>query len=216
MPGPGHPVKLLRLGGALVGVFAELPGMSFLPGDEKQGAGRNRLNIGKRIEIHELHVAGKRRMRGKLRRLSLRSKLAAGSAVELKKLPLNGTGIFAKFMHSPAGILDGSAGKLHIPLLRRFRQNLLSLTGCLRIPETVPAGSSHVVHADGRNGLQAGINLGGADGKTAATAYPDHADAVPVHKRPRAQIIRGRAERLRIHIRRNGIPGFSVAPAPER
>lgn len=46
MPGPGHPVKLLRLGGALVGVFAELPGMSFLPGDEKQGAGRNRLNIG--------------------------------------------------------------------------------------------------------------------------------------------------------------------------
>ena len=55
-----------------------------------------------------------------------------------------------------------------------------------------------------------------ADGKTAAAAYPDHADAVSVHKRPRAQIIRGRAERLRIHIRRNGIPGFSVAPAPER
>ena len=58
--------QFLRLAGELVGVFAELEGMGLIAGDEEQRAGRNRLDVVERIEVHELDVAGQGRMRGQL------------------------------------------------------------------------------------------------------------------------------------------------------
>src|SRR3954451_9055408 len=72
--------QLLRLGGEPVGVLAELDGMGLLARDEQERAGRNRLDVVERIEVHELDVAGERRMRGQLRRAALRRELAAWRA----------------------------------------------------------------------------------------------------------------------------------------
>src|SRR3954466_5617741 len=60
--------QLLRLGGELVGVLAELDGMCLLARDEHQRTRRNRLDVVERIEIHEFDIARQRRMRGQLGR----------------------------------------------------------------------------------------------------------------------------------------------------
>ena len=85
MAGAGNDEKLLRFGCQLVGVFAELPGMCAFTRDEKHRTRRNRLDVIERVEIHELDVAGKRRVRCKFWRRAFRSEFASGGAVEVKK-----------------------------------------------------------------------------------------------------------------------------------
>src|SRR5215212_8903587 len=70
--GPRDDEQFLRLGGSLVGVFAELPGMGRLPSDEEHGAGRDRLDVLERVKIHEPDVAGKSWVRCKFWRLAFR------------------------------------------------------------------------------------------------------------------------------------------------
>src|SRR6267142_4382918 len=51
------------------------------------------------------------------------------------------------------------------------------------IAQSLTAVATHIVHADGRDGLHPGVNLRGADRKSATAATADHADTVTVHKR---------------------------------
>ena len=52
-------VEFLRVGCQLVGVFAELSGMSVLTGDEKHRTRRNRIYVIERVEVHKFDTAGK-------------------------------------------------------------------------------------------------------------------------------------------------------------
>src|SRR3954447_24592209 len=116
VPGVRDDEQFLRLGGELVGVFAELDGMGLLARDEEQRAGRNRLDVVERIEVHELDVAGQGRMRREFGRAALRSELAARRAIEVVELPLNGVGARRKLVHGPARVLGLAARELDVTL----------------------------------------------------------------------------------------------------
>ena len=104
-------------------------------------------------------------------------------------------------MDGAAGVPGFAAREFRIALFRRFPEDLLSLLQGHAMPESVPVGRAHVVHADCRYGLQAGIDLGGADGETAAAADADDPDPFTVHKRVRAEEVRGGAEGFGIQVR---------------
>lgn len=70
MAGARNHQQLLGLARELVGLLAEFPGVGVFADDEEHGPGRNRFDIGKRIEIHELDVAGQRRVRSEFGRLT--------------------------------------------------------------------------------------------------------------------------------------------------
>src|SRR4051794_38135126 len=55
--------QFLGLGGTLVRVLAELPGMRLVARDEQHRARGDRLNVIERVEVHELHVAREGRVR---------------------------------------------------------------------------------------------------------------------------------------------------------
>src|SRR3954452_17014070 len=84
------------------------------------------------------------------------------------------------------------------------------------MPQRVPIGGAHVVHADGGDRLHARIDLGGADDEAPAAAYSDRADPVPVYEALAPEIIDGGTKRFRIHIRRYKVASPSFAFAPER
>lgn len=70
MAGARNHQQLLGLARELVGLLAEFPGVGVFADDEEHRPGRNRLDIGKWIETHELDVAGQRRVRGEFGRLT--------------------------------------------------------------------------------------------------------------------------------------------------
>lgn len=70
MAGVRNYQQLLGLARELVGLLAEFPGVGVTADDEERGPWRNRLDIGKWIEIPELDVAGQRRVRGEFGRLT--------------------------------------------------------------------------------------------------------------------------------------------------
>ena len=201
MPSARNNVEFLRFGRQLVGVFAELSGMSILTRDEKHGTRRNRLYVCKRVKIHEFNVAAKRRMRCEFWRLAFRSIFSPWSAVEIIKLTLNGGRVFIQFMHRPTGVFGFTTRELYIALLGRRFDDFLSLLERLRVPEPVTVGSAHVVHADCRDGFYARVDLGCADDKAPAATNPDSTNPIPVNKRPGAQEIHRSTEILGIDIR---------------
>ena len=189
--------------------------MCLLARDEQQGAGGDGFNVRKGMEVHEFYVAGQCGMRGQFRRLAAGGEFASRSTVEFIEFLFNGVGIFVEFMHRAAGVFGCPSGEFHITLFRRFRENLLPLFKSLRFPESVAAGRTHVIHADGGDGFQPRVDFGGADGKASAAANPDGPDAAAVDKRARAQKVHGRAESFGIHVRRYGVAGFSRTFTPE-
>ena len=201
MPGSGDDIQFLRFRREPVRVFAELDGVRLFARDEQHGARGNRLDVRERVEVHELDVAGERRVRGELRGGAFRSEFPSRRPVECVEFPLDGRGRFRQFMDGAAGVPGFAAREFRIALFRRFPEDLLSLLQGHAMPESVPVGRAHVVHADCRYGLQAGIDLGGADGETAAAADADDPDPFTVHKRVRAEEVRGGAEGFGIQVR---------------
>src|SRR3954447_11086211 len=84
------------------------------------------------------------------------------------------------------------------------------------MPQGVPVGRAHVVHADGGDRLHARIDLGGADDEAPAAADPDYADPIPVYEALTAEIIDRGAKCFRMNIWRDKVAGPSFAFAPER
>ena len=101
--------------------------MSGIPRDEKHGTRRNRLDVSERVEVHEFHVTAQRRVCRELRRASLGGELPSRRAVEVIELTLNGMGILIQLMIRPAGVFGFTASKLHVALLHRVADDLLSL-----------------------------------------------------------------------------------------
>src|SRR5205809_7940890 len=93
--------------------------------DDKHRTRRNRLNIGERIEVHELDVAAQGRMRSEFRRAAFRRELTSRCAVEVVELPLNWVGVFVQVMTRSAGVFSFTAGELDIPLLCSLCDDLL-------------------------------------------------------------------------------------------
>ena len=88
MARPFYPVKLLRLGRASIGVFAELPRVGLVPADEQHGTGRDGLDVVEGVEIHKLDVAGQGRVSRQRGTAAFRSKLTARRAVEIVELTI--------------------------------------------------------------------------------------------------------------------------------
>ena len=87
-----------------VRVFAELDGVRLFARDEQHGARGNRLDVRERVEVHELDVAGERRVRGELRGGAFRSEFPSRRPVECVEFPLDGRGRFRQFMDGAAGV----------------------------------------------------------------------------------------------------------------
>ena len=216
VPGTWHDQQFLGLGRPPVGVFTELARVRLLARDEQHGARRYRLDVVKRVKVHELDVAGQRRVRRPFARRPCRREFAARGAIKVVELALNGMRIGIDSVHGAAGVGDCATGKFHVALPRRFGNDLLALRQRLRMVQRVAVGSAHVVHADGGDGLHARIDLGGTDDETAAAANAENADALPVDERLGAQIVDRRAERLGVDIGRHGIARLAGDVAPER
>lgn len=208
-------VEFLWLGGALVGIFAELPRMGIVTCNEQHGTRRNCLNVIKRIKVHEFDVAGQCRMRCQLRRRTLGGVFAPGSAVEVIELTLNSGGVLIQFMHGPACVLGLAARKLRIALLSSLCDRLLPLFEGHRMPQPVTVGCTHVIHADRRNSFHARVDLGGADDEAPAAANPKSANPLPVNAWSGAQKINRSTEILSINIRRNNVARLPLTLAPE-
>src|SRR5215207_335605 len=127
VPSVRHDVELLRLGGELVGILAELAGMSLVTRNEQHGTRRDRLDVVERVEVHELDVAGQGRMGGELRRLAFGSELTSGRAVEVIKLTLDGVRGGSDLMDGPACVLGLAARVLHPALFCCRSDGLLAL-----------------------------------------------------------------------------------------
>lgn len=69
--GAADPDQFLRLGRPLVGILAELARVRLIAGDEEHRTRRDRLDVVERVEIHELDVAGQRRVRRETGRAAL-------------------------------------------------------------------------------------------------------------------------------------------------
>src|SRR3954449_2855175 len=121
MSGARDDHKFLWLTGKPVGLFAELPAMRVPASDEQHRTRRDRLDVIKRIEVHELHVAGERRMGRGVRAV------ASGRAVEVIELAINRGRLVVQLFRRSAGLLDFTARKLNVALLRGLLQDVLSL-----------------------------------------------------------------------------------------
>ena len=111
MPGSGDDIQFLRFRREPVRVFAELDGVRLFARDEQHGARGNRLDVRERVEVHELDVAGERRVRGELRGGAFRSEFPSRRPVECVEFPLDGRGRFRQFMQCDIDIL-GEPGNL--------------------------------------------------------------------------------------------------------
>ncbi|MNG24895.1 hypothetical protein D3C84_1096710 [compost metagenome] len=89
-------------------------------------------------------------------------------------------------MYCPTSVFGFTACELHIALLRCLFENLLSLLESLRVFKPVTVDGTHVVHTDCRNGFQARVDLGCADGKAPASTNPEYTNPIPINKRPGA------------------------------
>ena len=119
-------------------------------------------------------------------------------------------------MHRPARVFGFATRELHIALLGRIGNDLLSLIEGQGMMERIAVGSTHVVHADRRNGVHSRIDLGRTDDEAPASADPEDADPVPVDEGLVSQEVHRGTEILGINVRRNGIAGQALAFAPER
>src|SRR4051794_12223187 len=107
-------------------------------------------------------------------------------------------GVFGQLMDGPARVFGLTAGKFSVTLNRRLGDDLLPLFERHRLPERVAIGGTHVVHADGRDGLQPRVDLRGTDDEAPAAANPDGPDAFPIDGRLGAEEIHGGTEVLRV------------------
>ncbi|MNL21399.1 hypothetical protein D3C87_1426870 [compost metagenome] len=121
-----------------------------------------------------------------------------------------------ELQHRATGVFDIATGKFRITLLGRRCDDLLALFEGLRVLEPVAVGGTHVIHADRGDGFHARVDLGGTDDKAAAATNPQHANALAVDKRPRAEVIHGGAEVLGVHVWQYRVTGLAFAFAPER
>ena len=169
-------------------------------GYEKHRTGRNSLNICERIEIHEFHIARKRRMCGSHRGCSFGSKLSPLSAVELIKFAFYRTGVFCHFVYSATGIFSFSAQKLCIALFCCLSHDLFPLFQSQRMFQSVTTGCTHIVHADGCNRFQTRVYLDRTDSETSAATNSDYTYIIPVDERTCTQKIYCGTEILRTKI----------------
>ena len=73
-----------------------------------------------------------------------------------------------------------------------------------------------VVHDDRRDGLDAPVDLRRAEAEGAAAAHADHADALPVDERTRAQVVDGGTEVLDEDVGGREVARLAAAVAVER
>src|SRR5215208_50941 len=116
VPSTGYADDLFGLGGTLVRVLAELVRVSLIARDEEHRARRDRFDVIERVEVHEFDVAGQRWMRRQLGRTACRRELAAGRAIEIVELTLDGSGVGRQPMHCAAGVLRLAARELDVAL----------------------------------------------------------------------------------------------------
>lgn len=216
MAGPFHIIEFLGSLGPAVGVFAEFSGVGLITGDEQQGTGRNGLDILERIEVHELHIAGVGGMGGGVHILPFACCRTPGGPVEIVEFLLDGIGLLIQGMGGSPQQLPGCPFKFRIPLPGRIGNIGFPLFQGLGMMEPVPVGRPHVVHGNGGDGLDPGIDLGGADDETAAAAYPQSPDVVPVHEIPGPQIIHGGHVGFGINVRQHTVPGRPFTGSPVR
>src|SRR5947208_2455790 len=81
------------------------------------------------------------------------------------------------------------------------------------IPQSLTSIATHIVHADGRDGLHPGINSCGTECKSATAANADNTDTVSVHKRAGAQKVHGCTEIFDERFRRSYGPRLPAALA---
>ena len=117
MPGSGDDIQFLRFRREPVRVFAELDGVRLFARDEQHGARGNRLDVRERVEVHELDVAGERRVRGELRGGAFRSEFPSRRPVECVEFPLDGRGRFRQFMQCDIDILGEPSNLAEIELI---------------------------------------------------------------------------------------------------
>lgn len=215
MTGTRNPHQLLRLGSTLVGILAELTRVRLIAGNEQQRPRRDGLNVIEGVEVHELGVAGESRVGDSFEGSALRDELAAGRAVEVEELALDGGRVGRELVVGASGVLHLTALDLDPPLPRRRRNDLLPLLDALRLPQPVAVDRAHVVHARRRDGLQPRVDLGRADDERPAAADAHAADALAVDEGLRAQVVDGAAEGFGVQLGRDGVPGLARAAAPE-
>lgn len=104
MPGSGDDIQFLRFRREPVRVFAELDGVRLFAAMNSMGRGGNRLDVRERVEVHELDVAGERRVRGELRGGAFRVNSPLGVPGRMRRIPLDGRGRFRQFMDGAAGV----------------------------------------------------------------------------------------------------------------
>src|SRR5689334_11114734 len=120
-------------------------------------------------------------MRRGARRSTCGRNFATRRTIKVVKLTLNRMCVCGQFMDSSTGVLNWAAIELHLALLDRRCNDLLTLLEGLRVVKRVTIGSAHVVHADRGNGFHSRVDLRGADNKTAAAANTDGADLLFIH-----------------------------------
>ena len=189
--------------------------MGVFPDDEEQRTRRDGLDVVEGVEVHELHVACERGVRGRPVRRPFGRELSARRAVEGVEFPLDRGGVFRQLVCRAAGVCGFSARKLRVALFRRFGQYPLPLLKCQGVFQSAAAGCAHVVHAHRGDGFQPGIDLRRAYGETSAAADSDCADAAALDELPRSEEIRRRAEILGVYLRGDRVARLSLAVAPE-
>ena len=97
--GAGNKDKFLWLGRPLVGIFAEFPGVSMVAADEEHRIEEKLSRFIERVEVHELDVAGQRRLCGELRRAVYGRVFTARRAVEVIELTLDSRSL--QSVHAP-------------------------------------------------------------------------------------------------------------------
>ena len=113
--------------------------MGVFPDDEEQRTRRDGLDVVEGVEVHELHVACERGVRGRPVRRPFGRELSARRAVEGVEFPLDRGGVFRQLVCRAAGVCGFPARKLRVALFRRFGQYPLPVDGhLLGLRENLP------------------------------------------------------------------------------
>src|SRR5215207_3398382 len=184
-------VELLRLCRALVGVLAVVPRVRVFSRDEQDRPRRDPLDLREQREIHERQAARRRELGDRVR------VIAARRGVELAGLAGDRVGALVESDRRVSrGQNRRAALEVRIALLRARVEEVVALLFGERVTEALDVQAVVVVHDDGRDRLEAPVDLRRAEAEGAAAAHADHTDALPAHERSRAQVVHGRAEVL--------------------
>ena len=142
--------------------------------------------------------------------------LSARRAVEVVELALDRGRPGRQFMDGAARVLRDLPRLVFLPALFGCSCNHgLSLFQSRPVAQTIPVRGAHVVHGNRCHGLDARVDLCGADEEAPASADAEAADLRAVNARLRAEEVHGGAEVVRINVGKHRLAGFARAFAPE-